>query len=99
MTRNLLSKVPPERLLRVDMTYELKKQDFNSIIGRTAHIQILSDKHSTRMLMCLLMDLFVWLLHDIHCQREGCKLRWVSDRDSQDFPALLSLTCTVPRSC
>lgn len=31
------------------------------MIGRTAHIQILNDKHSTRILMCLLSELFLWL--------------------------------------
>lgn len=61
IVRNLSTRLPAERLVRVDVTYDLQKNDFNAMIGRTAHIQILSDKQSTRMLMCLLMELFVWL--------------------------------------
>lgn len=59
MIHNILGSIKPDKIARLEVKFDLKEKDFNSIIGRTAHIQILSDKPTIRMLVCYLMDVFM----------------------------------------
>ncbi|CAD7970957.1 unnamed protein product [Amoebophrya sp. A120] len=51
MARNLLQKVKPEKLLRLNVNFFIAEQSLDSIIGRAAHIQFLENQTLMKMIV------------------------------------------------
>ncbi|PHJ23597.1 serine esterase protein [Cystoisospora suis] len=51
MGRNLLSKVNPEKVIRLNVNFKISEKNFDSFIGRAAHILFLENQIFLRMLL------------------------------------------------
>ena len=58
MINNIFRKVDEQKIVRIDVDFKNMEKDFNSMIGRTAHIQLLSDPQALKAFLMLISDVF-----------------------------------------
>lgn len=58
MAENLLSRIPPEKILKIDVGFNIKKTSINTFIGREAHLQFLENENLHRIIAICYNNLF-----------------------------------------
>ena len=59
MASNILSQLTCNRLVRIDVNFQIEGKNLDSFIGRTAHIQFLENQSLMKILLYAYEDLFV----------------------------------------
>ncbi len=58
MAENILSRIKPSALHRIDVGFNMKKSSINTFIGREAHLQFLENEAFMRMVNYLYPQFF-----------------------------------------
>lgn len=58
MAENIISQIKASAIYKVDVAFELQESNFDTMIGRAAHIQFLEDQALMKLLFYRYWDLF-----------------------------------------